>query len=101
MDVSQVCGFYEKELRDFVFETLEMIATDNGELFDEIDVKFRVGKSFFHGIRAFFALQSDVFRAMLFGGMQESEKDAIISLDDFTPKTMEFIQVFSFFSCTF
>ncbi len=71
-----------------------MIATDDGELFDEIDVKFDLGNgNIYSEIRAFWAAHSDVFKAMLFGKMQESKKYSVIPLEDITPKVMEFLKV--------
>ncbi len=58
---------YVAILENHVSETLEIIATDGGELFDEIDVKFDLGKgNIYSEIRAFYAVHSEVFKAMLF-----------------------------------
>ncbi len=85
---------YLSILENHVSETLEIIATDGGELFDEIDVKFDLGNgNIYSEIRAFFAVHSEVFKAMLFGKMQESKKYSLIPLEDVPPKTMEYLKV--------
>ncbi len=91
---------FMEELREFLLENLEILATETNEMFEDLDVIFEIpipnSKSKevreFHGIRALFAIHSDVFRAMLFGKMQESEKNARVRLDDITPEAFEYIQ---------
>ncbi len=87
---------YVEKLENHVSETLQIIATDDGELFDEIDVKFDLGNGIIYSeIRAFWAVHSEVFRAMLFGKMQESQKYSVIPLENVTTKTMDFLKVCS------
>ncbi len=88
---------YAKSLGDFISENLEILMSETNEMFEEIDVTFEVGwqgleKTKIHAIRGLFACQSPVFKAMLFGKMAEGLPNAIIPLDDITPKTMEYFQ---------
>ncbi len=90
---------FKEELKKSLVENLEILETETNEMFEDLDVIFEIpipnSKSKevkeYHGIRALFAIHSEVFRAMFYGKMIESQKNTRVRLDDITPEAFKYI----------
>ena len=70
---------------------LSNLSTDNNSQLDDVTFILGPGKQRIPGNRTIFGLQSQVFRAMLFGNMMESKSDEI-TIDDITGAAFTFLK---------